>query len=151
MNFIKVWLTGYINPARFAKALRGKPAPHWGLYAQILRGLMDSLLLYLPISLMGRIPPTSSYLTFIPTGTYYGTLVWLTPFVFLAQFIIGAGVIHVYPRLQNQPGDIDQILNIAWQAWSSEFSDRNFRLLRTSGYPACLRDGLRFRIPSMSA
>ena len=116
MNFAQVWFTGYVNPGRFVDAVKSKPAPHWGFYAQVLRSLMDSLLLYLPVALLGRQPPTPSYLTFIPTDQYYIALIWLTPLVFMAQWLLGAVVVHVVLRLSNRPRDIDQILNLTGMA-----------------------------------
>ena len=116
MNFVQVWFVGYANPVRLVEELRGKSAPQWGLYASLLRALMDSLLLYLPVFLMGRIPPTPSLLPFIPTEKYYGALIVLTPFVFLAQWLIGGAAVHVCLRLSKRPSDIDQILNIAGMA-----------------------------------
>jgi len=110
--FLRTWAVGYINPSAFARALEGKPAPHWGLYAQLLRGAFDSLLLYLPLYLLGRQPPTPSFLTFIPTESYYGTLIWLTPIVFSAQWLIGGALMHVILRLSKRRSDIDQLLNI---------------------------------------
>ena len=111
-DFFRIWLTGYVNPAKLIDGLAGKPAPHWGLYAQTLRALMDSLLLYLPLSLMGRTPPTPSYLSFIATEKYYGALVWLAPIVLTAQWLLGGSVIHTALRLSGRSSDIDQILNI---------------------------------------
>ena len=116
MNFAQVWYTGYINPARFVDALKSKSAPHWGFYAQVLRGLIDSLLLYLPVALLRRQPPTPSYLTFIPSDQYYITLIWLTPLVFMAEWLLGAVVIHVGLRLSKLQSDIDQILNLTGMA-----------------------------------
>jgi hypothetical protein len=116
MNFVQVWFTGYVNPGRFADALRSKPAPHWGFYAQVLRSLMASLLLYLPVALLRRQPPTPSYLTFIPTDQYYTALIWLTPLVFMAEWLLGAVVAHVVLRLRRLPSDIDQILNLTGMA-----------------------------------
>ena len=98
-NFAGVWFTGYVSPKRFVNALKGKPAPHWGLYAVVIRSLMDSLLLYLPVAILGRQPPTPSYLTFISTENYYTALVGLAPLVFLAQWLLCASVIHVVLRL----------------------------------------------------
>ena len=112
MNFIKVWFLGYANPKKFIEELKQKPAPHWGLFSTLLRGLMDSVLLYLPIALMGRIPPTPSYLTIIPTESYYETLVWLTPVIFLIEWLLGGAIIHICFRMVKQTSDIDQILNI---------------------------------------
>jgi hypothetical protein len=60
MNFSQVWLTGYFNPSKMMEELAKKPAPHWGFYGQLCRALLDSLLLYLPLALMGREPSTPS-------------------------------------------------------------------------------------------
>ena len=51
MNYVKLWLTAYINPRRFADELRIKPAPQWVFFAALQRGLMDSLFTYLPVYL----------------------------------------------------------------------------------------------------
>jgi hypothetical protein len=116
MNFAQVWLAGYASPGKFIGALKGSPAPQWGFYAQVLRSLMVSLLLYLPLAIMGRQPPTSSFLTFIPTVNYYTALIWLTPLVFMTEWLLGASVIHVFLRLRKMSSDIDQILNITGMA-----------------------------------
>ena len=111
-DFLRVWLTGYANPAKLIDGLADKPAPHWGLYGHLLRALMDSFLLYLPLYLLGRTPPTPSYVSFIATEKYYGALVWLAPIVFTAQWILQSGVMHVALRLSGRPSDLDRILNI---------------------------------------
>jgi hypothetical protein len=116
MNFAQVWLAGYASLGKFIGALKSSPAPQWGCYAQVLRSLMVSLLLYLPLAIMGRQPPTPSYLTFIPTENYYTTLIWLTPLVFMTEWLLGASVIHVFLRVRKMPSDIDQILNITGMA-----------------------------------
>lgn len=116
MNFFQVWVAGYYNPSKFVDALKPSPAPQWGSYAFVLRSLMVSLLLYLPLVILGRQPPTPSYLTFIPTEGYYTTLVWLTPLVFMTEWLLAAAVIHVFLRLLKWPSDIDQILNITGMA-----------------------------------
>ena len=112
MNFIKVWFLGYTSPTKFIDELKKKSAPHWGLFSTLLRGLMDSILLYLPIAIMGRMPPTPSYLTIIATESYYETLVWLTPVILMMEWLIGGVIIHICFRMVNQASDIDQILNI---------------------------------------
>jgi hypothetical protein len=116
MNFVQVWLVGYTNRKKFLNELKIKSAPHWGLYATVLRGLMDSILLYLPISVMGRQPPTPSYLTILPTENYYKILVGITPLIFLIQWLLSAAIIHVFLRLNNIPSDMDQVLNITGMA-----------------------------------
>jgi hypothetical protein len=82
------------------------------MFAQLLRGVLDSLLVFLPVSLMGRVPPTPSFLSFIPTERYYAALIWMGPCVLLAEMLMGVVVIHVLLRLMGQRSDIDQIINI---------------------------------------
>jgi hypothetical protein len=112
MSFVRVWFTGYYNPAKMIEALRTKPAPLWGFYGQLLRAMFDSLLLYLPVALMGWVPPTPSNLSFIPTEHYYWHLVWLAPLVLGAQWLLAPAFAHVVLRLSGRPSDFDQILNI---------------------------------------
>jgi hypothetical protein len=112
LGFLQVWITGYYNPSRVIEELRTKPAPHWGVYAQCLRALLDALLLYLPLALLGRKPSTPSYLTFLPTENYFAWSVLFAPFLLVAQWLLLSAVLHVSLRLIGRPSDIDQILNI---------------------------------------
>ena len=112
MSFLRVWFTGYFSPVQFTEHLKSKPAPQWGIFASFLRGIFDSLLLYLPVSLMGRVPPTPSYLSFVSTEKYYFALIWMAPFILLAELLVQSVVIHVILRLMGRHSDIDQILNI---------------------------------------
>ena len=112
MSFLRAWLIGYYSPAQLIEQIRDKPAPQWGIFAQLLRGILVSILVYLPVSLMGRVPPTPPYLSFVPIERYYHALIWMAPFVLLAQLLMGSVVIHVILRLIGRHSDIDQILNI---------------------------------------
>jgi hypothetical protein len=112
MSFVRVWFTGYYNPVKMIEALRSKPAPHWGFYGQLLRAVMDSLLLYLPVALMGRIPPAPSNLRLLPTEDYYWHLIWLSPLVLGAEWLLQGSFIHLVLRLARRRSDFDQILNI---------------------------------------
>jgi len=116
MNFIKLWLTGYVRPVGFIDELKSKQAPHWGFYAQLLRAAFDSFLVYLPVALMGRVPPTPSYISFVPTERYYAALIVLAPVVLIAELLIGTSFLHVAIRLSGRPSDFDQILNIVGMA-----------------------------------
>ena len=116
MSFIRLWLTGYVNPVKLVDELRLKPAPHWGLLAQLVRAFMDSFLLYLPLSLMGRVPPKPSNLFFIPTEHYYSALIWLSPIVLIAELMMVAAFIHIVLRLTGRHSDFDQIVNISGMA-----------------------------------
>ncbi|MGD2146777.1 MAG: YIP1 family protein [Anaerolineae bacterium] len=112
MTFIRLWLTGYVMPRRFVDELKTKPAPHWGVYAQLLRAALDSLLVFLPVALMGRVPPTPSYLGVIPSDRYYAALVGIAPVVLMAQLLLASSFLHVMVRQLGMRSDFDQILNI---------------------------------------
>ncbi len=112
MSFVGVWFTGYYNPVKMMERIRSKPAPQWGFYGMMLRAALDSLLLYLPLALMGRIPPTPSNLSFLPTAQYYWHLIWLSPLVLAAQWLLPSAFIHVVLRLAGRYSDFDQVLNI---------------------------------------
>jgi hypothetical protein len=112
VDFIRVWLSGYYDPASMIERLRPKPAPLWGFYGQLLRAALDSLLLYLPVALLGRIPPTPSSLSFLPTEQYYWHLIWLSPIVLSVAWLIESAFTHTILRLIGRHSDFDQILNI---------------------------------------
>jgi hypothetical protein len=116
LDFLRIWLLGYTSPRRFADALMARQTPLWGLVAVGLRALLDAALVYLPVALLGRTPPEPSYVTLLPTEGYYLTLVWLTPLVFLAQWLLGAGVLHIGLRLSGRRSDMDHILNLTGMA-----------------------------------
>lgn len=112
MSFVRVWFTGYYNPVKMIEQLRSKPAPQWGFYGMFLRAALVSLLLYLPLALMGRIPPDPSNLSFLPTEQYYWHLTWLSPIIFSAEWLLWPAFTHVVLRLTGQRSDIDQLLNV---------------------------------------
>jgi hypothetical protein len=116
MTFFQVWLAGYYSPSRVVEGLRTKPAPQWGVYAQLIRALLDSLCLYLPLYLMGRQPSTPSALTFLPTESYYLASVFFVPVFIVGQWALLSAVLHLILRLCGRPSDIDQILNITGMA-----------------------------------
>lgn len=116
MNFLQVWLTGYFNPSRMVEALAEKPAPHWGFYGQLCRAMLDSLLLYLPLALMGWEPSTPSYLIFLPNGIYFVVSVFFMPVFLLAQWLLLSVIVHSILRLSGRQSDVDQILNITGMA-----------------------------------
>ena len=78
----------------------------------LLRAALDSLLLYLPCALMGRIPPEPSNLSLLPTEQYYGHLIWLAPIVLAAQWLLTSAFVHVVLRLIGRRSEFDQVLNI---------------------------------------
>jgi hypothetical protein len=116
MGFVRLWFEGYVRPIKFIDALQSKPAPYWGIYGQLLRAGLDSVLVYLPVALMGRVPPTPSYVSIIPTERYYAALIGLGPVVLITELLIGAAFLHVAIRLSGRRSDFDQILNVVGMA-----------------------------------
>jgi len=116
VTFLGLWLTGYVSPRRLVDGLAHAPAPHYGIYAQLLRGLFDSLLIYLPVALLGRVPPTPSYLPFIPTERYYAGLVVLGPLVLLADLLLSAAFLHIALRLLGRASSYDILVNLIGMA-----------------------------------
>lgn len=116
MDFIRLWFSGYYNPAKMIEQLRPKPAPQYGFYGQLLRALLDAFLLYLPLALMGLVPPTPSNLAILPTEQYYWHLIWLSPIVLGAEWLLWSAFTHLVLRLTDRHSDIDQILNICGMA-----------------------------------
>jgi hypothetical protein len=112
VGFFRVWLLGYTNPGGFIEELRSKPAPLWGVYGQLGRALGVSLLFYLPLALLGRVPSTPSAIAFLPTESYFATSIVLAPLFIIMQWLLLSAVVHVILRLTRRHSDIDQILNI---------------------------------------
>jgi hypothetical protein len=113
MSYVKLWFTACINPRKFTDELIKTPAPRWGFFAALQRGLMVSLLTYLPVYLLGKVPPTASNLSFISTEEYYGALIILAPIVLIAGWLLSSSLMHLILRLSKRQSDIDKLLNIS--------------------------------------
>ncbi|MFO8061096.1 MAG: hypothetical protein R6U70_10645 [Bacillota bacterium] len=113
MRLVRLWLWGYVNPSRFVDELRSLPAPHLGICAQLLRALLVSVLVYLPVSLMGRVPPTPSFVPFIADEHYFTALIFLAPVVLILGMLVFVSFLHVSLRLLGHPSDFDQLVNLA--------------------------------------
>jgi hypothetical protein len=112
MSFVRIWFTGYYNPVKMIEQLRSKPAPQWGFSGQLLRAILDGLLLYLPIAIAGRIPPAPSNLSVLSTEKYYWHLIWITPIVLCTEWLLASSFTHLVLRLAGRQSNFDQILNI---------------------------------------
>lgn len=111
-EFFRTWVLGFVSPSRFVESLRGKPAPGWGIAAQSLRAVLDGLLLYLPLVLLGRRPSFPSWFTILPTEQYYAGAILLAPIFLICQWLLLSAMVHVVLRLLGRRSDIDQILNL---------------------------------------
>jgi hypothetical protein len=61
---------------------------------------------------MGKVPPTPSYVLFVPTSSYYAALIGLTPEVLMVQMLVIASFLHVTIQLSERPSDFDKTMNI---------------------------------------
>lgn len=111
-SFLRLWLLGYTSPTGYVDALGDAPAPHWGFFGQLIRGLLDALLLYLPLYLMGRQPSRASVLSLIPTESQFGAFAALGPAFYLMQWLFLVALVHLLLRLIGRQSDIDAIMNI---------------------------------------
>jgi hypothetical protein len=112
MSFVQVWLSGLINPVRSLDELKGKPAPQWGLLAVLIRFIPTSLIVTLPLFLLGREPFYSSSLTFLATNNYYMAQVFFLPIFGLTIWLLMSACAHVVMRLAGKGSDFDLVLNI---------------------------------------
>ncbi len=112
MEFVRAWAAGYYNPYEAIRRIADKPAPRWGFYAASLRGLMDSVFLYLPLAIKGEQPSVPSAVTFLPTADYYWASVFLMPLYLAALWLFLSSAIHLILRLAKKESSIDSILNI---------------------------------------
>jgi hypothetical protein len=113
MKYLQLWGYFYFHPSRFASEIEVVQSPKWGLFASLQRSIMDSLLLYLPLYLLGRIPPEPSYIKAISTKNYYAALIVLSPPVLMIEWIIAATVLYLFLRLMCNVSRMDLILNIS--------------------------------------
>lgn len=115
-SLLKVWVNGYRHPRYFSRALDGRPAPWLGALAQVWRAVFDVVLLYFPLVLLGREPSTPSFLTFIPTESYYRALIWIAPVFLALQWLLAAAMIYLVLRFWGYAVDFDVLLNITGAA-----------------------------------
>jgi hypothetical protein len=98
--------------------LKIQDGPALGLVATMIRGLLDSLVLFLPLYLVGRHPSMHSYLSFVKTENYFLFLVFICPLFFLLLWLFQSGCIYLILRLSGnetrkiEKCKIDHILNI---------------------------------------
>ena len=112
MNFVQVWLTGLINPARSFEELKSKPAPNWGFLSVLIRFLFTSIFVTLPLYLLGREPFASSSLTLVTTRNYYAAQLLILPIFGVTIWLLMSAIAHVVLRLTSKRSDFDQVLNI---------------------------------------
>lgn len=95
------------------ETLRTRPAPFWGLTAVLVRFVGTSLLVALPLALLGRTPFTPPYLSFIQEEDYYRVLVFLLPVFGVFTWLLMSAFAQLVLRLSSHDTDFDRIANVA--------------------------------------
>jgi hypothetical protein len=116
MDFLALWFTGLLHPLRAMEALRTRPAPLWGLTAVLVRFVGTSLLVTLPLALLGRTPFTPSYLEFIRTDEYYRVWVFVLPLFGVVTWLLMSSFAQLVLRLSAHHTDFDRIANVVGMA-----------------------------------
>ena len=112
MDFLRLWWYGYTRPSAFVDGLIAKRGYVYGFAGQGLRVTLDSLLEYLPVALMGRIPPTPPVIP-IPPGSYYWFLVFSAPTIIFVEMLLGAVAGHGILRALRRESDLGFLVNVA--------------------------------------
>lgn len=111
MEFVRLWMYGYTRPGALVEGLLAKRGYWWGLGAQALRATLDSLLVYLPVAIAGRVPPLAPLLP-IPPERYYWFLVFAAPPILLTEMLVGSATIHGILRALRRDSELGVIVNL---------------------------------------
>ena len=111
-TILQLWWLGVSRPNRAFDAIRAKPAPAWGFWILVGFNLAISLTTDLARWLLGDPLLLDSWLTFLPAEDYLFAELFFLPVLRVLTALLGAGVIHVFLRLVNQPSDYDTQVNI---------------------------------------
>jgi hypothetical protein len=112
MNTVQLWWNGTVHPKRAYDELRHKPAPLWALRIVVAFNIAISLTTILWRYLLGMQPLLPSWLTFLPTESYFLAEIFFLPVLRVAVWLLAAAIVHVGLRLSGHAGDMDLLLNM---------------------------------------
>lgn len=112
MALLRLWLYGYIRPSAFVDGIIAGRGWLLGFAGQGLRVTLDSLLEYLPVALLGRIPLTPPVLP-IPADRYYWFLVFAAPTFIFAEMLLGSLAAHGILRALRRKSDLGFLVNVS--------------------------------------
>jgi hypothetical protein len=113
VEFVRAWVAGYGKPAEMVKYLYKRKGPGIGITTTIIRGLLNSLLMYLPLFLLGRQPSYHGYIPFMPNEKYFLFLAIIVPFYFLLQTFILSLIIYLVLKALKKKAALYHLFNIA--------------------------------------
>jgi hypothetical protein len=111
VDFLRLWLYGYTRPSAFVDGVIEKPGWVYGFAGQGVRVVLDSMLLYLPAALLGRMPQQPPVLP-IPADRYFWFLVFAAPTIIFVEMLLSALSSHVILRVMRRESDLGFLGNI---------------------------------------
>lgn len=111
-EFLKVWFLAMIRPGDAYDRLLEAPAPHWGLYATLVRFVGTALTSILALALLDKRPFVPPYVTFLDEAGYYRAEVLFLPVFGLATWLLSGALVHLILRLFRLEGGVDWVLNV---------------------------------------
>ena len=112
VEFLRLWWFGYTRPSAFVEGIIARRGWLLGFGGQGVRVALDSLLEYLPVAIMGRVPPTPPVIP-IPANGYYWFLVFAAPTIIFAQMLLGSLAGHAILRALGRESDLGFLVNVA--------------------------------------
>lgn len=109
----KIWIKSYLHPRQAMDEIAQLTSPRLGTIYALARGVMLSLLFYLPFYLLKFEPITPAYLDIFDTPDYYLYAVFIWPVFGVLSWVYLSGVAYIILRLQGYPADFDKILNLS--------------------------------------
>lgn len=106
-----VWMS-YFHPRQAMDFLAEQSSPLYGAGYVLVRGILLSILIYLPFYLLKFEPITPAYLSIFDTPNYflYAALMW--PIFGILSWLYVSAPSYLILRLLKYPVNIDQLLNL---------------------------------------
>jgi hypothetical protein len=111
-EFLRMWLLAMVRPREAFDRLWGVPAPHWGLYATLLRFIGTAVTSILALHLLNRHPFVPPYVTFLNEAAYYRAEVFFLPLFGIVAWLLSSALVHLILRLARIESHIDWVMNV---------------------------------------
>ena len=112
MTLNQVLLKFYLHPCQAMDALAEEKTPRFGAIYVLSRGLMLSLLFYLPLYLLKFKPVSPAYLKIFDTPDYFLYAIFIWPLYGILSWVYLMGIQYLLLRLMKYKVDFDRLLNL---------------------------------------
>lgn len=111
-RFLNLWLLAIVRPCEAYHLLFEVPAPHWGLYATLIRFVGTALTSILALHLLNKRPFVPPSITFLNESKYYQAEIFFLPLFGIAAWLLASALIHLILRLAGIESNIDWMMNV---------------------------------------